>query len=79
VPGTRVRSGATAVTPAERAEAVSRAVAALELVQLAENRGYELDQAGTSGVYVVTARSGSALHVIAGPPDEVLERVRQLA
>jgi len=67
------------VSPGERAEAVRRAVAALELVRLAENRGYELDKAGTSGVYIVTARSGSAMHVIAGPPDEVLERVRQLA
>lgn len=67
------------MTPAERQQAVRQAVAALALVRLAEDRSYELDQAGTSGVYVVTARSGSAVHVIAGPPDEVLERVRQLA
>lgn len=65
--------------PADRVQAVRRATAALELVRIAEDRGYELDQAGSSGVYVITARSGSAMHVIAGPPDELLERVRRLA
>ena len=66
------------MTPGQRTEAVRLAVDALALVQLAEARGYELDQAGSSGVYVLTVRSGSALHVIAGPPDEVLTRVWQI-
>jgi hypothetical protein len=67
------------VTPDERSAAVRRAVDALELVRLAEDRGYELDQAGSSGIYVCTLRSGSAVRVIAGPPGEVLSRVRQIA
>jgi len=67
------------VTPAEREQAVRRATAALELVLIAEKRGYELDQAGSSGVYVCTVRGpGSSLHVLAGDPVAVLERVRQL-
>lgn len=65
------------MTPADRALAVRRATAALELVRIAEERGYELDQAGSSGVYVAVIRQGSAVHVIAGEPGEVLDKVKR--
>jgi len=68
------------MTSGEPTQTVRRAVAALALVRLAEDQGFELDQVGTSGIYVCTVRGpGAAVHVLAGSPDELLERVRQLA
>ncbi|HEU5416204.1 MAG TPA: hypothetical protein VFV41_00845 [Streptosporangiaceae bacterium] len=59
-----------------RAGLAAQARAALALVDLCQQHGWELDQAGTSGVYVLTRRHGTAVHVVAGSPAEILDVLR---
>jgi len=54
----------------------ARAAAALALADLCQQRGWELEVAGTSGLYVLVRRpSPTAMHVIYGEPAQVLEAV----
>jgi hypothetical protein len=55
---------------------VARARTALALADLAQQNGWELDRAGTSGIYVLTRRRGTAVHVVAGSPAEILAVLR---
>jgi hypothetical protein len=55
---------------------IGLAAAVLALADLCQRNEWELDRAGASGIYVLTRRSGTAIHVIAGTADEVLQAVK---